>query len=144
MIDYFAFADRILLYDEEEEIQEAIDLTQEQEDLEVQTDPQPSTNESLVINPTLKEAPETYKKCSRDKESDEEELIDGSGLFVKFLRILRCLDIKKWIMSHMNPPSILNTQVWDQCTESLHFPMDIQRWMKVDKDELPNALEVTS
>ena len=65
------------------------------------------------MNPARVEASEASKKCSLDKEQNEEELIEGSGLFVKSPQIPGCSDMRKWIMQKASPPSIQNVQVMD-------------------------------
>ena len=71
---------------------------------------------------------------------DEEELIEGSGLYVKRPRIPGCPDTQKWILQHMNPSSFQNPAVKDQYTESMHLPLDILRWIEYSKDDFPNAI----
>ena len=83
---------------------------------------------------------ETSKKCARDSDSEEEELGEGSGFFVKRPWILGCLDMKKWILQKIHPLSIQNSKVRDQYADSLCLPTDILHWMEHDKEELPNSL----
>ena len=45
------------------------------------------------------------KKRPRDIAPDEEELIEGSSLYIKRPRIPECPDIRKWILQSMTPPS---------------------------------------
>jgi hypothetical protein len=69
---------------------------------------------------------------------DEEELAEG--LFVKRPKLPKCPDVKKRMLSKMNPPSIHNTKVRDQYAESLSLPEDIQRWQEVGRGKLFNSL----
>ena len=123
---------RILLSDddiqEEEQEQEIADLTLEQKELDLET------------NPIEVRAPKSSKKGIRDIDPDEEELGEGSGFFVKRPWILGCLDMKKWILQKIHPLSIQNSKVRDQYADSLCLPADILHWMEHDKEELPNSL----
>ena len=51
-------------------------------------------------------APEASRKCPRDVAQDEEELIEGSGLFIKRPHIPGCPDTKKWILKNKSPASL--------------------------------------
>ena len=60
----------------------------------------PLFNTMITPNPTS----EASRKRTRDVAPDEEELIEGSGLFVKRPHIPECPDTRKWILKNMNPP----------------------------------------
>ena len=71
---------------------------------------------------------------------DEEELIDGSGLYGKRSSIWGCPDIRKWILHHMNLSSFQNPIVRDQSAESMHLSLDNLWWMEYSKDDLSNTI----
>ena len=96
MADYLSFAGGIPFSDPEssdsEEELNIAELTLEEEP-KVQFNNLVVAVESLATAPIS--APEVSKKWPRDIAPDEEELIEGSGLFVKRLWSPRCLDTKK-------------------------------------------------
>ena len=84
--------------------------------------------------------PEVSRKRPQDITPDEEELIEGSGLFVKRLRIPGYPDIRKWILKNKSPASLQNLDVRNHYTESIRFTSDVLRWTEHSKDDLPNAI----
>ena len=141
MANYLSFAGEIVLSDIEsldsDKELNVMDLALEEEPV-IQFNCLGDATESLVTMPV--QVPEAFKKWPRDMASDEEELIEGSGLYIKCPRIPRCPDTRKWILKNMNPPSIQNLAVRDQYAESMRLPLDILRWMEYSKDDLPNAI----
>ena len=84
--------------------------------------------------------PKVSRKRPRDVAPDKEELIEGSGLFVKCPRIPGCPDTRKWILKNMVPTSFQILDIRDQYAESMCLPLEVDRWMEQSKDDLPNAI----
>ena len=107
MADYLSFAGVIPLSDPEssdsKEELNVVELALEEE-LEVQFNNLDVTAETLATTPIL--APEASRKWPRDIAPDVEELIEGSGLYIKCPRISRCPDSKKWILKNLSPASL--------------------------------------
>ena len=61
---------------------------------------------ALVPAPVSFLDPKVARKRLRDDAQDEEELIEGSGLFAKRPRIPGCPDMKKWLMKNKKPASL--------------------------------------
>ena len=141
MANYLSFAGGIPLSDTEssdsEEELNVSDLALEEEPI-IQFNNPSNATESLATAPIP--ALELFRKHPWDVTSDEEELIEGSGLFVKRLHITGCPDSRKWILKNMNPTSFQNPDVQDQYIESMHLPLDVDWWMEHSKDNLLNAI----
>ena len=98
-------------------------------------------SEDLAVTPISN--PEASRKRPRDDNDDaqdEEELIEGSGLFTKRPRIPGCPDMKEWLVKNKKPASLQNPVIRDHCAESLRFSLDVQRWAEYGKDDLPDAI----
>ena len=114
MADYLSFAGRIPISNSEssDSKQELnmVDLTLEEEPI-VQFNNPNVDSESLAtaLVPVL----EASRKRSRDLAPDEEELIKGSGLFVKLPWIPECPDTRKWILKNMVSISFQSPDIRD-------------------------------
>ena len=135
MADYLSFTGGIPLSDTESSDSDkelnVIDLTLEEEHVIHFNQPGDDVK-NLVTTPI--EVSKVSKKRPRDMAPDEEELIEGSSLYVKRPRIPECPDTRKWILQHMNPLSFQNLIVMDQYAESMRLPSNI-RWMEYSKDD---------
>ena len=141
MADYLSFIGGVLISDlVSSDSDEELNVT----GLSLDEEPEVRFNDPGVDSEDLATAPFTNPKASRkrprDDAQDEEELIEGSGFFAKRTRILGCSDMKNWLMKNRAPASLQNLDIRDHCTESLHFPPDMQRWAKYSKDNLSNAV----
>ena len=114
------------------------DLTLEEEEPTSQFDNLNVESESLVTAPIP--APEVSRKRPWNVAPDEEELIKGSGLYVKRPQIPGCSDSRKWILKNLSPASLKNSDIRDHYAESLRFPSDVLQCTKHSKDDLPNAI----
>ena len=117
---------------------EGVDLDNEEPEVRF-NDPDVASDDLAVAPPAL---PEVSRKRPRDVDGaqDEEELIEGSGLFTKRPRIPGCPDMKGWLLKNKKPASLQDPDIRDHCAESLRFPSDVQKWAEYGKDDLPNAL----
>ena len=108
MADYLSFVGRIPISDAEssdlDEELNVIGLTLEEEEPEVHFNNPNIESENLAT--ALMQDPEVSRKSPRDVAMDEEELIEGSGLFSKHPRISGCPDMKKWLMKNKSPTSL--------------------------------------
>ena len=144
MADYLSFADGVPISvpvpsDSDKDFNmEGVDLNEEEQ--EVRFDDPNITSDDLVVAPPA--LPEVSRKRPRDDDGaqDEEELIEGSGLFTKRPRIPGCPDMKGWLLKNKKPVSLQDPDIRDHCAESLRFPSDVQKWAEYGKDDLPNAL----
>ena len=144
MADYLSFADGVPISvpvpsDSEEDFNmEGVDLDNEEPEVRF-NDPDVASDDLAVAPPAL---PEVSRKRPRDVDGaqDEEELIEGSGLFTKRPRIPGCPDMKGWLLKNKKPASLQDPDIRDHCAESLRFPSDVQKWAEYGKDDLPNAL----
>ena len=127
MADYLFFAGGIPISDaESSDSNKELNVTGliiEEEEPEVQFNNPNIESENLVT--TRVSDPEVSRKRPRDMAPDEEELIEGSGLFAKHSRIPGCLDMKKWLMKNKSPTSLQDPDIRDHCAESLRFPPDV-------------------
>lgn len=145
MADYLTFAGGIIISDTESSNSEGeaniTDLTVEEEP-EVRFNPPTDVTQDLATNQIQRRVPTTepIRKRPRDVAPNEEELIEGSGLYIKHPRIAGCPDMRKFIVHKMIPPSLHNSEVRDQYAESLHLLADMLRWMVYSQDDLPNAV----
>ena len=142
MADYLSFVGRIPISDAEssdsdEELNVA-NLTLDEEESEVHFNNPSTESENLPTAPILDL--EVLRKCPRDVAPDEEELIEGSSLFMKRPRILGCPDMKKWLIKNKKPASLQDPDIRDHCAESLRFPPDVEKWAEYGKDDLPDAI----
>ena len=148
MTDYLSFADGIPLSDpipadsDEEFYMSGVNLdeVEEPEVPEVQFNDPTVEAEDLVTAPTSN--PELSRKRPREDDDSQnaEELIEGSGIFVKRPRIPGCPDMKEWLLKNKRPVSLQDPDIRDHCAESLRFPSDVQKWAEYVKDDLPSAL----
>ena len=144
MADYLSFADGVpisvpALSDSDEDFNmEGVNL--DEEEPEVRFDDPNVASDDLAV--ALSSNPEVSRKRPRDDDDaqNEEELIEGSGLFAKRPRIPGCPDMNEWLLKNKKPVSLQDPDIRDHCAESLHFPSDVQRWVEYGKDDLPNAL----
>ena len=99
MADYLSFADGITISDpvssDSEEELNMSGLNLDEEEPKVQFNDPCIESEDLAVAPNSN--PEASRKRPHDDDDaqDEEELIEGSGLFVKWPRISGCLDMKE-------------------------------------------------
>ena len=144
MADYLSFADGVPISvpvpsDSDEDFNmEGVDLDEEEPEVRFD-DPNITSDDLAVAPPSL---PEVSRKRPRDDDDaqNEEELIEGSGLFAKRPRIPGCPDMKGWLLKNKKPVSLQDPDIRDHCAESLRFPSDVQKWAEYGKDDLPNAL----
>ena len=80
------------------------DLTLDEEEPKVHFN-NPSTELEILATTPVGD-PKVLRKHPRDDAQDEEELIEGSGLFAKRPRISGCPDMKKWLMKNKKPASL--------------------------------------
>ena len=142
MADYLSFAGGVpILVSESSDSDWELNvtgLTLDEEELEVHFNNPNIESEDLATTPVLDS--EASRKCPWDDAQDEEELIEGSGLFVKRGRISGCPNIKRWLIKNKKPASIQDPDIRDHYAESLLFPPDVQRWAEYGKDDLSNAI----
>ena len=144
MADYLSFADGVpisvpALSDSDEDFNmEGVNL--DEEEPEVRFDDPNVASDDLAVAPSSN--PEVSRKRPRDDDDahNEEELIEGSGLFAKRPRIPGCPDMKEWLLKNKKPVSLQDPDIRDHCAESLRFPSNVQRWAEYGKDDLSNAL----
>ena len=100
-------------------------------DLSLEEKPEVQFNNPNVVAESLATAPVPAPDVSRKRAwefaPNEEELIEGSGLFVKRPQILGCPDMKKWIVKNKSPASLQDPDIRDHCAESLRFSPDVLR-----------------
>ena len=144
MVDYLSFADRVPISDpapsdsDEDFNMEGVNL--DEEEPEVRFDDPTVASDDLAVAPSSN--PEVSLKRPRDDDDtqNEEELIEGSGLFAKWPRIPGCQDMKEWLLKNKKSISLQDPDIRDHCAKSLRFPSDVQRWAEYGTDDLPNAL----
>ena len=144
MADYLSFMGGITISDPvSSDLEEELNvsgLNLDEEEPEMRFNDPCIKSEDLAVAPNSN--PETSRKWPRDDDDaqNEEELIEGSGLFAKRPRIPGCPDMKEWLLKNKKPVSLQDPDIQDHCAESLYFPSDVQRWAEYGKDDLPNAL----
>ena len=107
MDDYLSFTGGIPISDaESSDSDEELNVM----GLSLEEDPEVQFNNPSIKSENLATAhvpdSEVSRKHPRYVAPDEEELIEGSGMFVKCPRILGCPDMKKWLMKNKKPASL--------------------------------------
>ena len=106
MADYLSFTGEIVLSDTEsldsDKELNVMDLALEEEPV-IQFNCLGDASESLVT--AMVQVLKASKKRPRDMAPNDEELIEGSGLYIKRPRISGCPDTRKWILQNINPSS---------------------------------------
>ena len=110
MADYLSFADGITISDlvssnSEEELNVS-GLNLDEKEPEVRFNDPCIESEDLAVAPNSN--PEASRKRPRDDDDaqNEEELIEGSGLFAKWPRISGCPDMKEWLLKNKKSISL--------------------------------------
>ena len=144
MADYLSFADGVLISDpassDSKEELNVSGLNLDEEEPEVRFNDPSAESEDLEVTPISNLEASRKRPRDDDDAQNEEELIEGSGLFAKRPRIPGYPDMKEWLVKNKKPASLQNPVIRDHCAESLRFPSDVQRWAEYGKDDLPDAI----
>ena len=144
MADYLSFADGVPISDpvssDSEEDLDISGVNLDEEEPEVRFNDPCIESEDLAVTPISNLEASRKRPRNDDDAQNEEELIEGSGLFAKWPRISGCPDMKEWLMKNKKPASLQDSDIRDHCAEYLRFPSDMQRWEEYGKDDLPDAI----
>ena len=108
MADYLFFADGVPISDPvSSDSEEDLDISGVNLDEE---EPEVRFNDPSVDAEDLAAAPQinlnSSRKRPRDSVEDEDEILEGSGLFAKRSRIPGCPDMKEWLIKNKKPASL--------------------------------------